>query len=86
MKILELYNRLDELLPPLDIEGIDSDAIHTLPDPDREVKKVLIALDPYEKAVGEAVRGGYDVLITHHPLFWGEPLPNTPPENWYNRL
>ena len=86
MKILELYNRLDKLLPPLDIEGIDSDGIHTLPDPDREVKKVLIALDPYEKAVSEAIRGGYDVLITHHPLFWGEPLPNTPPENWYNRL
>ena len=70
----------------LDIEGIDSDGVHTIPNPDKEVKRVLVALDPYEKAVNESINGNYDVLITHHPLFWGEPLPNTPPENWYNRL
>lgn len=86
MTIRNLYNLIESKLPPLDIEGIDCDGIHTIPHPDKEVKKVLIALDPYEKAVIEAIDGKYDVLITHHPLFWGEPLPNTPPENWYNRL
>ncbi len=86
MTVRNFYDLLETLLPPLDIEGIDSDGIHTLPNPDKQVKRVLIALDPYEKAVTEAIDGSYDVLITHHPLFWGEPLPNTPPENWYNRL
>lgn len=86
MTLIELYNHLESILPPLDIEGIDSDGIHTLQSPDREVKKVLIALDPYEKAVNGAIEGGYDLLLTHHPLFWGEPIPNTPPERWYNKL
>ncbi len=86
MTLIELYNSLESILPPLDIEGIDSDGIHVLPHPEREVKKVLIALDPYEKAVNAAVEGGYDLLLTHHPLFWGEPVPNTPPERWYNEL
>lgn len=86
MTLIELYNHLESILPPLDIEGIDSDGIHVLPDPDRQVKKVLIALDPYETAVNAAIEGGYDLLLTHHPLFWGEPVPNTPPERWYNKL
>lgn len=86
MTVKTLYEYFEKKLPPLEIEGIDSDGIHTMPDPDREVRRVLVALDPYEKAVAEAIRGSYDVLITHHPLFWGEPIPNTPPENWYNRL
>lgn len=86
MTVKELYKALESLLPPLEIEGIDCDGIHTLPYPNRKVKKILIALDPYEKAVSEAVNGTYDVLLTHHPLFWGEPLPNTPPELWYNKL
>ena len=86
MTVRNLYDFLESKLPPLGVEGIDSDGIHTIPYPDKDVKKVLIALDPYEKAISEAINGEYDVLITHHPLFWGEPAPNTPPESWYNRL
>ena len=86
MTVRNLYDLIESHLPPLNVEGIDSDGIHTIPNPDKEVSRVLVALDPYEKAVCEAIDGRYDVLITHHPLFWGEPIPNTPPENWYNRL
>lgn len=86
MTIKALYEFLEAKLPPLDIEGIDSDGIHIMTDPDREVRKVLIALDPYEKAVNTAIEGKYDLLLTHHPLFWGEPVPDTPPERWYNKL
>ncbi len=86
MTVKELYDHLESIIKPLEIEGIDSDGIHTMPNQQTEVKKVLIALDPYDKAVNEAIAGEYDVLLTHHPLFWGEPLPNTPPEYWYNKL
>ena len=86
MKLIDLYKHLEALLPPLDVEGIDSDGIHILPNPDAEVRKVLVALDPYEAAVREAIVGKYDLLLTHHPLFWGEPIPNTPPERWYQML
>ncbi len=86
MTLRELYDHLEEILPPLSVEGIDSDGIHLLTDPGREVKRVLVALDPYEKAVSAAISGKYDLLLTHHPLFWGEPIPDTPPEFWHNRL
>ena len=86
MTIKELYDFLETKLPPLDIEGIDSDGVHVMTNPGREVKKVLVALDPYEKAVTAAIEGKYDILLTHHPLFWGEPVPDTPPERWYNKL
>lgn len=86
MTVRDLYNNLEMILPPLSVEGIDSDGAHLLPDPEKDVRKVLVSLDPYEKAVRAAIDGGYDLLLTHHPLFWGEPIPDTPPENWYNRL
>lgn len=86
MTINELYNYIEKIIPPLDLEGVDSDGIHTIPEPDRVARKVLVALDPYEKAVNAAITGGYDLLLTHHPLFWGEPIPDTPPERWYNML
>lgn len=37
------------------------------------VKTVLIALDPLHDVVAAACNNGYDLLITHHPLFF-EPL------------
>ena len=86
MTVKELFANLEKKLPSLEVEGIDCDGIHTMPDPDKEVKKVLVSLDPYEKAVRAAISGNYDLLLTHHPLFWGEPVPNTPPERWYNNL
>ena len=35
-----------------------------------EVKKVLIALDLTDYVTAQAVRGKYDMLITHHPLLF----------------
>lgn len=36
----------------------------------REVKKVLVALDATDEVVEKAVSGGYDFLLTHHPLIF----------------
>lgn len=36
--------------------------------PDDLVTRVLLAVDPVTATVDEAVEGGYDVLLTHHPL------------------
>ncbi len=40
---------------------------------DAPVARVLIALDPTPSVVGEAVRRGADLLVTHHPLFLRAP-------------
>ena len=37
---------------------------------DREVKKVLVALDPFSHVCEEAAAWGADVLVTHHPLIF----------------
>lgn len=35
---------------------------------DREVRRVLVALDITEAVVDEAVEGGFDLIVAHHPL------------------
>lgn len=37
---------------------------------DKEVKTVLVALDPFEAACKEALEIGADLLVTHHALLW----------------
>ncbi|MCL2189523.1 MAG: Nif3-like dinuclear metal center hexameric protein [Defluviitaleaceae bacterium] len=39
-----------------------------LGDPTQPVTKVLVALDATDAVIKEALAGGYDFLITHHPL------------------
>ena len=38
---------------------------------DQEIKKAALALDPTEKVIEEAIKEGCELLITHHPLFFG---------------
>lgn len=38
---------------------------------DKAVKKILVALDPFETVVQEAIDVGADLLLTHHPLIFG---------------
>lgn len=39
----------------------------------KEVKKILVALDPFEEVCREAVELGADLLLTHHPLIFEAP-------------
>ena len=41
---------------------------HLVGEPDREVSKVLVALDIVPEVVQEAVSGGYDLIVSHHPV------------------
>ena len=38
-------------------------------DPDQQIRRVLLAVDPVDTTVAHAIAGHFDVLITHHPLF-----------------
>ena len=42
---------------------------------DKEVRTVLIALDPFEDTASEAVEIGAELIFTHHPLIF-RPLPS----------
>jgi dinuclear metal center YbgI/SA1388 family protein len=48
----------------------DWDAVGTVAgDPDAEVVKVLLAVDPVQAVVDEAVEWGADLVVVHHPLW-----------------
>ena len=41
---------------------------------DKEVKKILVALDPFRNVIDEAIQIGADCIVTHHPLIFRNPL------------
>ena len=38
----------------------------------RQVKKILVALDPFPGVIREAIAEGAELIVTHHPLIFGE--------------
>lgn len=68
MKVLELYQYLEEKIPRELRCDWDNDGLMCCPDPDAEVKKVLLALDVSEKTVDHAIAEGCDLILSHHPL------------------
>lgn len=40
----------------------------------KEVKKILVALDPFATVIDQAIEIGADLIVTHHPLIFGEAL------------
>lgn len=41
---------------------------------DKEVRKILVALDPFRSVIDEAIAMGADLIVTHHPLIFRSPL------------
>lgn len=70
MTIRDFYAAMEARLPRTLSCDWDNDGISCCPDPTAEVKGVLIALDPTEDAVEEAVAHGCNVLLTHHPMLF----------------
>ena len=68
MTVKELYEYLDAKIPrSLSCEW-DNDGLMCCPKPQREVKKILVSLDVSEEIVDQAIKGEYDVILSHHPL------------------
>ena len=70
MTVYQLYRYFDELIPKTLSCDWDNDGLMCCPDASREVKKVLVALDATADVVAEAIEGGYDAIITHHPFIF----------------
>ena len=41
---------------------------------EKEVRKILVALDPFRNVIEEAIGLGADLIVTHHPLIFRNPL------------
>jgi len=71
MTVIELYNKLCEIIPTSLSCSWDRDGLESCPEPQREVKKVLISLDTTNDVIDRAIVESADVIISHHPLFFG---------------
>ena len=71
MKVLELYKALTEKIPTSLSCEWDHDGLESCPDPDKKVSRVLVALDVHEGVIEKAANEGFDVIASHHPVFFG---------------
>ena len=70
MKVKELYKYLDSRIPKTLSCAWDNDGLMCCPEPEREVRRVLLCLDVSDGAVDKAVNGGFDVIVSHHPIIF----------------
>lgn len=69
MKCGIIIESLEQLSSPMFAESWDNVGL-LAGRRDKEVRKICLALDATDEVVEEAVRGGADMLVTHHPLIF----------------
>lgn len=70
MNVKELYKYLSEQIPASLSCSWDNDGLMCAPDSNAPVSKVLITLDITREVTEKAIREGYDLVISHHPLIF----------------
>ena len=70
MTVRELYSKLNTMYPKELSLSWDNDGLMVCADQDREVRRVLVALDATLAAINYAKDNGFDTLITHHPMLF----------------
>ena len=68
VRLSDVVGVLEELYPPAWAQSWDAVGL-VCGDPDAPVRRVLLAVDPVEPVVHDAVAGGFDLLLTHQPLY-----------------
>ncbi len=74
MKLYEVLERLDRLAPFESAESWDNVGL-MFGDPMQEIGSVVVALDPFIEVIEYAKDHSFDLIISHHPLFF-KPLNN----------
>ncbi len=80
MTVRELYDLFEERIPADLCEEWDNDGLMCSADETKQLKRVLISLDVTEEVVEYAVNGGFDLIISHHPLIF-RPLKSLSADN-----
>ncbi len=66
----QFYAALSARIPAALSEEWDNDGEMCVPSGTRTVERVLCTLDVSDEVVEYAVRGGYDLVLSHHPLIF----------------
>ena len=80
MTIRDLYRALDDMFPRSLSCDWDNDGFMLCADPDKEVTRIMLALDASDDAISHAAENGCQVLLTHHPLLF-RPLRSVTPDS-----
>ena len=68
-KLAEVMDAVEEIVPGEFAEEWDNCGMQ-LGDPDWQVEKVWVALDPIPEVIAAACQADVDLVITHHPLIF----------------
>ncbi len=68
MQLTDVLDRLEEWYPARFADSWDAVGL-VCGDPNAEVRRILLAVDPVEAVAAEAVAMEADLLVCHHPLF-----------------
>lgn len=69
MKCSDVIAFLEKLAPPVYAESWDNTGL-LVGDREKEIQKILVAVDATDRVIEEACRAGADMLVTHHPLIF----------------
>ena len=65
--LADLTTALERAYPPESAESWDAIGL-VCGDPDQPVTRVHVCVDPVESTVDEAITGGAQLIVAHHPL------------------
>ena len=70
MTVRELYRFFEQKIPRALSCDWDNDGLMVCPDDTKEVRRVLVALDITAAVAEHAIKEGYDLVVSHHPLIF----------------
>lgn len=70
--VKDVYHYLDEKAPFYSQSGFDNSGF-LVGRTDKEVRRILVALDITESVVNEAAELQADLIVSHHPVIWDAP-------------
>lgn len=71
--VADILDFIEGIAPPYMMEGWDNGGL-LCGRKDREVKKILVALDPFRTVIDEAIALKADLVVTHHPLIFRDKM------------
>ena len=71
--VADILNFIEGIAPLYMMEGWDNGGL-LCGRREREVKKILVALDPFRTVIDEAIAMKADLIVTHHPLIFRDKM------------
>ena len=71
--VADILNFMEGIAPPYMAEDWDNCGL-LCGRKDREVRRILVALDPFRTVIDEAIALKADLIVTHHPLIFRDKL------------